>query len=117
MVLFYVLFILIVIVGLYLFRFSKTRYNPKKPNLQQIQTERPLQVVITGGSKGVGYALAKKFLEVGDYVIICSRSQQGVDQAVARLRQETKVLYSYYCIVNNFIFIYRLEFKYIWKSV
>ncbi|XP_066309911.1 chlorophyll(ide) b reductase NOL, chloroplastic-like isoform X2 [Miscanthus floridulus] len=34
----------------------------------------PYNVLITGSTKGIGYALARKFLEAGDNVIICSRS-------------------------------------------
>jgi len=34
----------------------------------------PYNVLITGSTKGIGYALARKFLEAGDNVVICSRS-------------------------------------------
>ncbi|KAL6894552.1 hypothetical protein ACP4OV_008650 [Aristida adscensionis] len=34
----------------------------------------PYNVLITGSTKGIGYALAKGFLEAGDNVIVCSRS-------------------------------------------
>ncbi|KAK9190459.1 hypothetical protein WN943_019064 [Citrus x changshan-huyou] len=34
----------------------------------------PYNVLITGSTKGIGYALAKEFLKAGDNVIICSRS-------------------------------------------
>jgi NAD(P)-dependent dehydrogenase (short-subunit alcohol dehydrogenase family) len=33
----------------------------------------PFNVVITGGSKGVGRALAAEFLRAGDRVVICGR--------------------------------------------
>ncbi|MCD9639342.1 hypothetical protein HAX54_023782 [Datura stramonium] len=49
----------------------------------------PYNVLITGGSKGIGYALAKEFLKAGDSVIICSRSDERVVSAVDRLRVET----------------------------
>lgn len=35
--------------------------------------DRPLGIVVTGGSKGVGFALAASFLSAGDNVVICSR--------------------------------------------
>lgn len=35
--------------------------------------DRQLGIVITGGSKGVGFALAVAFLSAGDNVVICSR--------------------------------------------
>ncbi len=46
-----------------------------------------LGIVITGGSRGLGYALAATFLEAGDRVVICARSQEGVERAVASLQQ------------------------------
>ena len=45
-------------------------------------------VVITGATKGFGYAIAREFLARGDRVCICSRSQTRVDLAVAALRRE-----------------------------
>ena len=45
-------------------------------------------VVITGATKGVGYALAREFLARGDRVCICGRSATRVDAAVAALRAE-----------------------------
>ncbi|XP_027162711.1 chlorophyll(ide) b reductase NOL, chloroplastic isoform X2 [Coffea eugenioides] len=43
----------------------------------------PYNVLITGSSKGIGYALAKEFLKAGDNVIICSRSEfeNGIREA------------------------------------
>ncbi|XP_031125931.1 chlorophyll(ide) b reductase NOL, chloroplastic [Ipomoea triloba] len=49
----------------------------------------PYNVLITGGSKGIGYALAKEFLKTGDNVLICSRSADRVDSALESLRNET----------------------------
>ncbi|GJM96057.1 hypothetical protein PR202_ga12863 [Eleusine coracana subsp. coracana] len=37
---------------------------------------------------GIGYALAKKFLEAGDNIIICSRSAQKVESVVGDLKKE-----------------------------
>jgi chlorophyll(ide) b reductase len=47
---------------------------------------RSYNVVITGGSKGAGKALARKFLESGDNVVICSRDSKRVNAAVEELR-------------------------------
>mmetsp|Transcript_35573 Transcript_35573/g.60259 ORF Transcript_35573/g.60259 Transcript_35573/m.60259 type:complete len:379 (-) Transcript_35573:126-1262(-) len=50
--------------------------------------DRNYNVVITGSTKGVGYALAEKFLEAGDSVVICSNEPQEVhDEVVAELAQ------------------------------
>ncbi|CAJ1977998.1 unnamed protein product [Sphenostylis stenocarpa] len=48
----------------------------------------PFNVLITGSTKGIGYALAKEFLKAGDNVLICSRSDERVESAVQSLRVE-----------------------------
>ncbi len=42
-------------------------------------------VLITGGSTGLGYALARKFIELGNEVAICGRRQDLLDEARIRL--------------------------------
>ena len=42
--------------------------------------------IITGGSRGIGFATADKFLKEGAKVIICASSQGSADQAVEKLR-------------------------------
>ncbi|CAM6084390.1 unnamed protein product [Calypogeia fissa] len=48
----------------------------------------PFNVLITGSTKGIGYALAKQFLREGDNVIVCSRSEERVQKALKELRRE-----------------------------
>ncbi|XP_062091646.1 chlorophyll(ide) b reductase NOL, chloroplastic [Humulus lupulus] len=48
----------------------------------------PYNVLITGSTKGIGYALAKEFLKAGDNVVICSRSAKRVESTVQSLREE-----------------------------
>ncbi|KAJ6428706.1 hypothetical protein OIU84_020390 [Salix udensis] len=48
----------------------------------------PFNVLITGSTKGIGYALAKEFLKAGDNVIICSRSAERVQSTAQSLREE-----------------------------
>ncbi|MQM09607.1 hypothetical protein Taro_042487, partial [Colocasia esculenta] len=43
----------------------------------------PYNVLITGSTKGIGYAFAKEFLKAGDNVIICSRSDTKNDEYYA----------------------------------
>jgi len=44
-------------------------------------------VVITGGASGIGLATAKAFLDEGCAVIVSSRSQSKLDEAVSKLSQ------------------------------
>lgn len=42
-------------------------------------------VVITGSTKGIGFGLAKEFASRGHNVVIAGRSQQAVDEAIAKV--------------------------------
>ena len=44
-------------------------------------------IVITGGTRGLGYAMAQEFLKAGDGVVICGRQQERVDAAVQSLQK------------------------------
>ncbi|XP_032199771.1 dehydrogenase/reductase SDR family member 2, mitochondrial-like isoform X2 [Mustela erminea] len=44
--------------------------------------------VITGSTKGIGFAIARRLAQDGAHVVISSRKQQNVDQAVATLQGE-----------------------------
>lgn len=44
--------------------------------------------VITGGTRGIGYGIVKKFLENGATVILCGSRQESADKAVAQLKAE-----------------------------
>jgi hypothetical protein len=50
---------------------------------------RPLRVVITGGSRGIGKALAREFLSAGDAIFLAGTTDSGVAAAVAALKKET----------------------------
>jgi NAD(P)-dependent dehydrogenase (short-subunit alcohol dehydrogenase family) len=45
-----------------------------------------MNVVITGSTKGIGYGLAREFLQRGHDVVVSSRGSGAVDKAVAALR-------------------------------
>ena len=44
--------------------------------------------IITGGSRGIGYATADKFLKEGAIVILAASSQASADKAVAQLKEK-----------------------------
>ncbi|GAB2287522.1 hypothetical protein Dimus_021897 [Dionaea muscipula] len=58
------------------------------PSSKRAPMVPPFNVLITGSTKGIGYALAKEFLKAGDNVIVCSRSAERVESAIQGLRAE-----------------------------
>ncbi|HUH75368.1 MAG TPA: SDR family oxidoreductase [Chitinophagales bacterium] len=44
-------------------------------------------VLVTGGGSGIGYTIAKKYLELGAIVWIASRKQERIDKAVKELSE------------------------------
>lgn len=48
------------------------------------------KVVISGGSKGIGFAIAQQFIAEGAEVFICARQQKGIDEAVAQLGSKAR---------------------------
>ena len=53
-------------------------------------------VVITGSTKGIGLALAKVFVRIGDRVIVCSRSEGNVNEALEQLKKQFPEKNSHY---------------------
>jgi 3-oxoacyl-[acyl-carrier protein] reductase len=47
--------------------------------------------VVTGGTKGIGYAIAEKLLEAGVKVFICARSKTELRRALSDLRQKGEI--------------------------
>lgn len=58
-------------------------------------------VVITGGARGLGYALARTFGDEGAIVWLASRDQDEIDRAVRRLRAEGASAYGHVCDVTE----------------
>jgi 3-oxoacyl-[acyl-carrier protein] reductase len=58
-------------------------------------------VLITGGTRGIGFALAKAFLSAGDRVIITSKTTESIEQAESDLVQYKDQLWAKHCDVRN----------------
>ena len=48
------------------------------------------RALVTGASKGIGFAIARAFAENGANVVICARQQTSLDNAVSELRKTAK---------------------------
>lgn len=44
--------------------------------------------IVTGGTRGIGFAIVKKFLDNGAKVALCGSRQETVDKALAKLHEE-----------------------------
>jgi short-subunit dehydrogenase len=58
-------------------------------------------VLITGGSRGLGYAIAREFISLGSRVVICARDQQELDRAAAELRRQGGLVLAVVCDVTD----------------
>ncbi|PXF45427.1 Chlorophyll(ide) b reductase NOL, chloroplastic [Gracilariopsis chorda] len=61
---------------------------------------RALGVVVTGGSRGVGRALARRFLREEDGVVICARGEDALLETVAKLREERPSARVFGCVAD-----------------
>src|SRR2546425_11096113 len=50
---------------------------------------RGKQAVVTGGTRGIGRAIAESLLRSGASVVICGRSRESVGRACAELKETT----------------------------
>ena len=44
-------------------------------------------IIITGASKGLGFAIAKKFISPGNRLLLCARNQLQLEEALQQLKQ------------------------------
>lgn len=57
--------------------------------------------LITGASKGIGFAMAEVFAAAGGKVVVSSRNQEALDEVVGTLRQKGYEVFSVACNVGN----------------
>eukprot|EP00193_Tetraselmis_chui_P006951 CAMPEP_0177764678 /NCGR_PEP_ID=MMETSP0491_2-20121128/7538_1 /TAXON_ID=63592 /ORGANISM="Tetraselmis chuii, Strain PLY429" /LENGTH=327 /DNA_ID=CAMNT_0019280879 /DNA_START=291 /DNA_END=1274 /DNA_ORIENTATION=- len=89
---------------------SGRRVHGRQPQRRRVHCR--LGVVITGGTKGVGFSLAREFLRGGDKVLICGRSQERLKDAHEALRTEFGTdaqVFSVACDVSSPKQVARLE--------
>ena len=59
-------------------------------------------VIITGGTRGIGYETVKLFAENNATVILFGSKKETVDNAIERLKKEDITAYGYYPDLNNY---------------
>lgn len=57
-------------------------------------------VLVTGGSRGIGRAIAEGFASRGAHVVICSQSQESVDRAVTEMAESGMTVTGLLCDVS-----------------
>ena len=59
------------------------------------------RAVVTGGSKGLGKAIAAELLAEGAQVVICSRNDAELEEAAAELRKPGGTVFAFRCDVTD----------------
>lgn len=59
------------------------------------------KVIITGGSRGLGFVLAKQLVDLGADVAICARTQQQLDRAERDLKDRGGCVFAMNCDVTD----------------
>lgn len=68
----------------------QTQVYPQVTSLAPNQLLQGRVALITGGTSGIGYSIAKAFIDAGACVIITGRNQNRIDEAIGKLKSETK---------------------------
>lgn len=57
--------------------------------------------IITGGARGIGYAIAKELVDQGVKVVICSRTKSDLEKALILLNKKKEAAYGRICDVSS----------------
>ena len=57
--------------------------------------------LVTGGARGIGFAIAKELITQETKVVICSRTQSDLQKALITLNRKGKVAYGTICDVSK----------------
>lgn len=66
------------------------RVSPRIVEMSQNELLTGRAALVTGGTGGIGYEIAKSFVKAGAHVVITGRTQSKIDKVVAELRQATE---------------------------
>lgn len=66
------------------------RVSPRIVEMSQNELLTGRTALVTGGTGGIGYEIAKSFVKAGAHVVITGRTQTKIDKVVAELRQATE---------------------------
>lgn len=66
------------------------RVSPRIVEMSQNELLTGRTALVTGGTGGIGYEIAKSFVKAGAHVVITGRTQSKIDKVVAELRQATE---------------------------
>lgn len=66
------------------------RVSPRIVEMSQNELLTGRTALVTGGTGGIGYDIAKSFVKAGAHVVITGRTQSKIDKVVAELRQATE---------------------------
>lgn len=58
--------------------------------------------VVTGGSRGIGFAITQEFISEGARVVICSRTKKELKKALEILNKNSEVVFGIICDVSKF---------------
>jgi tropinone reductase I len=70
----------------YFIRITSTMSSSTEAAAARLFGLQNLNALITGGTKGIGRAIAEEFVNLGARVFVCSRNQEDVDATVAALK-------------------------------